>query len=77
MHWKVVENDPCKRVVWEGRGAGRLARDAWSTSSASERRRHPFSYINEYNLPGGPLGRMAGPALRMSRKRNWKVLCSG
>ena len=56
-----MENEPCERVVWEGRGpVGSHARV--STSSANPRTASaPTShYTNEYDLPGGPLGRIAG-----------------
>ena len=60
--WKVSENSP-EKVVWQGKGPMRSkakvvyefeARDGGTC----------FSYLNEYDLPGGPLGRMAGPAVR-------------
>jgi len=60
--WKVTENTP-EKVVWEGKGPVRSkakvvyefeARDGGTC----------FNYMNEYNLPGGPLGRMAGPAVK-------------
>lgn len=63
VRWTVVENDRAKRVVWEGKGPVRskakviyeLAADGGGTS---------FFYVNEYDLPGGPLGRMAGPMVK-------------
>ncbi len=62
VRWTVVENARARRVVWEGRGPMRsratavydLAPDADGTR---------FSYANEYELPGGPLGRLAGPVV--------------
>jgi len=60
--WKVTENTP-EKVVWEGKGPVRSrarvvyefeARDGGTC----------FNYMNEYNLPGGPVGRMAEPAVR-------------
>jgi carbon monoxide dehydrogenase subunit G len=68
VHWTVVKNEPCQRVVWEGRGP--------VTSRARvEYRFEPdgdgtnFSYLNEYELPGGPLGRFAGRAVaRVTQK---------
>jgi carbon monoxide dehydrogenase subunit G len=60
--WKVSENTP-EKVVWEGKGPMRSkakvvyefeARDGGTC----------FSYLNEYDLPGGPLGRMAGPVVK-------------
>jgi carbon monoxide dehydrogenase subunit G len=59
VHWTVVENDPCRRVVWEGRGPvtshARVEYD-FEPNGAGTR----FSYVNQYDLPGGPLGRLAG-----------------
>jgi uncharacterized membrane protein len=61
VHWTVVENDPCKRVVWEGRGpVGSHARVAYEFGESSNGDCTDFHYANEYDLPGGPLGRIAG-----------------
>jgi uncharacterized membrane protein len=60
VRWTVVENDPCRRVVWEGRGpVGSHARVVYEFASAGNGATR-FSYTNEYDLPGGPLGRLAG-----------------
>jgi carbon monoxide dehydrogenase subunit G len=59
VRWTVVENEPRVRVVWEGRGPV-------ATHALVEYRFTPngdgtrFSYVNEYELPGGPLGWLAG-----------------
>lgn len=59
VRWTVVENDPCKHVVWEGRGPmASHARVEYGFTPNSNGTR--FSYMNEYNLPGGPFGRLAG-----------------
>jgi uncharacterized protein YndB with AHSA1/START domain len=59
VRWTVVENEPCRRVVWEGRGPvashARVAYDFEENRGGTV-----FSYVNEYDLPGGPLGRLAG-----------------
>ena len=59
VRWTVVENDPCRRVVWEGRGpVGSRAHIEYgfqTDDGATD-----FSYMNEYELPGGALGRIAG-----------------
>jgi uncharacterized membrane protein len=61
VHWTVVENDPCRRVVWEGRGpVGSHARVAYEFGDSSNGDCTDFHYTNEYDLPGGPLGRIAG-----------------
>jgi carbon monoxide dehydrogenase subunit G len=68
VHWKVVENEPCEHVVWEGRGPvashARVEYRFNSNDGGTD-----FSYVNEYDLPGGPLGRFAGKAVaRVTQK---------
>jgi carbon monoxide dehydrogenase subunit G len=64
VRWKVVENDPCRRVVWEGRGpVATHARVVYEFGSDGDPHRTDFSYTNEYDLPGGPVGRLAGRAV--------------
>jgi carbon monoxide dehydrogenase subunit G len=68
VRWKVVENDPCEHVVWEGRGPvashARVEYRFESSAAGTD-----FSYVNEYDLPGGPLGRFAGKAVaRVTQK---------
>ncbi len=59
VRWTVAENEPCERVVWEGRGpVGSHAKVVYAFAANGEGTR--FSYSNEYDLPGGPLGRLAG-----------------
>ena len=62
VNWTVVENDPRRRVVWEGRGpvASRARVEYVFAPNGNGTR---FSYLNEYDLPGGPLGRIAGRAV--------------
>jgi carbon monoxide dehydrogenase subunit G len=68
VHWHVVENAPCEHVVWEGRGP--LASHARvEYRFASNDGGTNFSYVNEYDLPGGPFGRVAGHAVsRVTQK---------
>jgi len=68
VHWHVVENDPCEHVVWEGRGpVASHARVEYSFGSKDGGT--DFSYVNEYDLPGGALGRFAGRAVsRVTQK---------
>lgn len=62
VHWTVVENDACERVVWEGRGpVGSHARVVYAFTPRGETTE--FCYVNEYDLPGGVLGRVAGGAV--------------
>ena len=59
VRWTVVENEPCRRVVWEGRGpVGSHAHIEYGFSTKDGRTE--FSYLNRYDLPGGALGRIAG-----------------
>jgi carbon monoxide dehydrogenase subunit G len=61
VNWTVVETDPA-RVVWEGRGpVASRARVEYGFSPNGKGTR--FSYSNEYELPGGPLGKIAGRAV--------------
>ena len=58
VRWTVVENDPCRRVVWEGRGpVASHARVEYEFEPNGDGTR--FTYLNQYDLPGGPLGRLA------------------
>jgi len=63
VDWTVVQNDRPSYVVWEGKGPlGSKARAVYEFSE-SDGVTH-FTYMNEYDLPGGALGKMAGPAVR-------------
>ena len=68
VHWTVIENDPCEHVVWEGRGpVASRARVEYRFDPNGDST--TFSYLNEYDLPGGPLGRFAGKAVaRVTQK---------
>jgi carbon monoxide dehydrogenase subunit G len=68
VRWTVVENDPCVRVVWEGRGpVASHARVVYAFEGNGDGT--AFSYLNEYDLPGGALGRMATRAVsRVTQK---------
>jgi carbon monoxide dehydrogenase subunit G len=59
VRWTVVENDPGRRVVWEGRGPlGSRAHIEYEFTT--ENGATDFFYVNRYELPGGRLGRLAG-----------------
>ncbi len=62
VRWTVVENERARRVVWEGRGPMRSKASAIYELAPDAGGTH-FSYTNEYTLPGGPLGRLAGPVV--------------
>jgi carbon monoxide dehydrogenase subunit G len=58
--WKVVEADRPRRVEWDGDGpAGSGARVVYELEPAGDDATR-FRYENEFELPGGPLGRLAG-----------------
>jgi carbon monoxide dehydrogenase subunit G len=58
VRWQVVENRPCELVVWEGRGpVASHAQVAYRFEPNGAGTR--FTYMNEYELPGGWLGRIA------------------
>ncbi len=64
VRWTVVENRPARRVVWEGSGPMRshagVTYELAPTTNGGTR----FTYTNEFALPGGPLGRVAGPVVK-------------
>lgn len=63
VRWKVVESDRPRRLVWEGRGPvhshAKVVNDLEPVDGGTR-----FSYINEYDLPGGRFGKMAGPMVK-------------
>lgn len=62
IDWTVVTAERPARVLWEGRGpALSRARISYELSPTATGSR--FRYANEFELPGGPLGRIAGAAL--------------
>jgi carbon monoxide dehydrogenase subunit G len=63
VHWTVVEDEPCRSVTWEGKGPAR-SRASVTYEFQEEDGGTNFVYANEYHLPGGPLGAMAGPAVK-------------
>ncbi len=68
VRWRVVQDDCPRRVVWEGHGPIHShARVIYELEPNREGTR--FSYANEYDLPGGPLGRMAARTLSHMTER--------
>ena len=63
VKWTVVESDRPHRLVWEGRGPVRSKAKVVNRLKATKKGTR-FSYLNEYTLPGGPIGNMAGPVVR-------------
>lgn len=64
VHWKVVENRPARKVVWEGSGPLRSHAGVTYELAPNGDGGTRFTYTNEFSLPGGPLGRVAGPVVR-------------
>ncbi|MEA2399186.1 MAG: hypothetical protein QOK25_2742 [Thermoleophilaceae bacterium] len=63
LSWTVVQADRPSRVVWEGKGPmGSKATAIYELSGDGDGGTR-FSYMNEYELPGGPAGRIAGRAI--------------
>jgi uncharacterized protein YndB with AHSA1/START domain len=63
LSWTVVEADRPTRVVWEGKGPlGSKAKAVYELASDGDGGTR-FSYLNEYALPGGPAGKLAGRAI--------------
>lgn len=63
VRWKVVESDRPKRLAWDGQGPVRSKAKVVNELTPTEKGTQ-FSYSNEYELPGGPFGRMAGPMVK-------------
>ncbi len=62
VHWELVECDPPRRAVWEGRGPARSrAHTEYLLSSDGEGTR--FDYRNEFHAPLGPVGAIVSRAL--------------
>jgi uncharacterized protein YndB with AHSA1/START domain len=62
VHWKLVECEPCRRAVWEGRGPAR-SRARTEYVLHSERDGTRFDYRNEFHPPLGVIGALASRAL--------------
>jgi carbon monoxide dehydrogenase subunit G len=61
VDWLVVKADSPESVEWEGRGPmGTKARVAYELEESGGATR--FGYVNEYDFPGGPLGRLGAKA---------------
>jgi uncharacterized protein YndB with AHSA1/START domain len=62
LRWKVKQADRPHKTVWEGRGPlGSKALVTYDLADNDGGTR--FTYTNEYSLPGGPVGRIAGRAV--------------
>jgi carbon monoxide dehydrogenase subunit G len=62
LRWKVEQADPPTKTVWRGRGPfgskARVTYDLAANDGGTD-----FTYTNEFDLPGGPVGRLAGRAV--------------
>jgi carbon monoxide dehydrogenase subunit G len=62
LRWKVEQAKPPYKTVWRGRGPlGTKARVTYDLAENDGGTR--FTYTNEYKLPGGPVGKLAGSAI--------------
>ena len=62
--WHVDEAERPSRVVWTGDGPmGAKARAVYEIEPNNGGGSCTFSYTNEYDLPGGPIGKVAGRAV--------------
>ena len=69
LSWTVVESDRPSRIVWEGHGPmGSEARAVYELAENGDGGTR-FSYLNEYELPGGAVGRLAGRAVMKASGR--------
>jgi uncharacterized protein YndB with AHSA1/START domain len=63
VNWTVTETERPKLVRWEGKGpAGTNAHVEYRFQEDGANRTR-FCYINDYELPGGPAGKLAGRAV--------------
>lgn len=61
VEWTVSKAERPRDVEWEGRGPmGTKARVSYDLEGKGEGTL--FNYVNEYELPGGPLGRLGAKA---------------
>jgi len=62
LKWKVEKAERPSKTVWKGRGPfGSKAKVTYDLAANDGGTR--FTYTNEYSLPGGPVGRIAGRAV--------------
>src|SRR3954453_5444508 len=62
LRWKVEQAERPRKTVWKGKGPlgskARVTYDLAANNGATD-----FTYTNEYSLPGGPIGKIAGRAV--------------
>ena len=69
LSWTVVEAERPTRIVWNGRGPMGTSAKAIYELRRDGDGRTTFSYLNEYALPGGVAGRLAGRAISAASGR--------
>ena len=62
VHWKLVECDPARHAVWEGRGPARSRAHTEYVLSGDDGATQ-FDYRNEFRPPLGPVGAIVSRAL--------------
>lgn len=62
IHWTLVECEPCRLAVWEGRGPARSRAHTEYALKAAGEGTH-FDYRNEFHPPFGPIGAVLSKAL--------------
>jgi uncharacterized protein YndB with AHSA1/START domain len=62
VHWELVECEPPRRAVWEGRGPAR-SRAHTEYLLTGEDGRTRFDYQNEFRAPLGPVGALVSRAV--------------
>jgi carbon monoxide dehydrogenase subunit G len=62
VRWRLVQCEPCRLAVWEGRGSARSrAHTEYALRPEGDGTR--FDYRNEFRAPLGPVGALASRAL--------------
>lgn len=69
VRWTVVQAERPVSALWEGRGpGGSRARVSYALAPAGAGTR--FGYVNEFELPGGPLALAAAPMITAQASRD-------
>lgn len=64
VHWELVQCEPYRHAVWEGRGPARShARTEYALLPSDGGASTCFRYHNEFHAPLGPIGALASRAL--------------
>jgi carbon monoxide dehydrogenase subunit G len=63
VHWTLVECNPCRLAVWEGRGPARSRAHTEYALQAAGDGGTRFDYRNEFYPPFGPIGAILSRAL--------------